>query len=56
MGGGGNRQQAIVLPPRRMDLDAWLAWMQKNLKKTDTPLRASLECGGRILSSSRFNS
>ncbi len=33
--GGVNARQEVVLPPRRMTLDAWPAWAQKNLKKTD---------------------
>lgn len=33
--GGANARQEIVLPPRRMTLDAWPAWAQKHLKKTD---------------------
>lgn len=33
--GGVNSRQAVVLPPRRVELDAWLAWAQQHLRKTD---------------------
>ena len=35
VGGGVNAQQQVVMPPRRMDLSAWPAWAQKNLRPTD---------------------
>jgi transposase len=35
MVGGVNARQAVVLPPRRIELAAWPKWAQANLKKTD---------------------
>jgi transposase len=35
MVGGVNAQQAVVLPPRRIELEAWPRWAKANLKKTD---------------------
>lgn len=35
MVGGVNAQQAVVLPPRRVELDAWPSWAKKNLRTTD---------------------
>jgi transposase len=35
MVGGVNARQEVVLPPRRLELDAWPRWAQANLKKTD---------------------
>jgi transposase len=35
MVGGVNARQAIVLPPRRIELAAWPKWARANLKKTD---------------------
>ena len=44
--------QHVVLPPRKLDLDRWLAWAQANLTTTDALKRfdrdialASLRCG-----------
>jgi len=33
--GGVNAQQAIVLPPRRIDLDDWPKWAKTHLTKND---------------------
>ena len=33
--GGVNSRQEVVLPPRRVELDAWPRWAQANLRKTD---------------------
>lgn len=33
--GGVNLRQEVVLPPRRVELDAWLAWAQQHLRPTD---------------------
>jgi transposase len=35
MVGGIDAQQHLVLPPRKLDLDRWLAWAQANLTTTD---------------------
>jgi transposase len=35
MVGGVNARQEVVLPPRRLELDAWPRWAKANLKKTD---------------------
>jgi len=34
--GGVNGHQEVVLPPRRVELDAWPTWAQVNLRRTDT--------------------
>ena len=33
MVGGVNARQEVVLPPRRLELDAWPRWAKANLKK-----------------------
>jgi len=33
--GGVNSRQEVVLPPRRIELDAWLSWARAHLRKTD---------------------
>ncbi len=33
--GGVNARQEVVLPPRRIPLDDWLAWAKPNLKPSD---------------------
>ena len=33
--GGVDGRQQVVLPPRRLTLDAWPAWAGKNLRRTD---------------------
>jgi hypothetical protein len=35
MVGGIDASQRVVLPPRKLDLDRWLAWAQANLTATD---------------------
>jgi len=35
MVGGVTARQEVVLPPRRLELDAWPRWAQANLKRTD---------------------
>jgi len=35
MVGGVTARQEVVLPPRRLELDAWPRWAKANLKKTD---------------------
>jgi transposase len=33
--GGVNAHQEVVLPPRRIELDAWPTWVKQHLRKTD---------------------
>jgi len=33
--GGVNARQVVVLAPRRVELDDWLAWAQQHLRQTD---------------------
>lgn len=33
--GGVNARQEVVLPPRRIELDAWPTWAKQHLRQTD---------------------